>query len=301
MHEDFEKQCLVVFMSSNVERGIRQYSREARDWLSSSSKWPIAMTGACSSLTMQGDEQVLTEDKKNKAVQPLGAILQTRCSSRQNDLKLQEGTEAIQFLTAIIYMYIYPVLKRQDCPCMVERGYDGMELCLSFCVLTMAESREELGSSIGLPTRLTVCTVPNPCSYNPSFWKGPACKAIIIDLQGETARETIGSPWRCAYGVSKLCVLSNETVGFQKNIVLISIRNQPRLLCLHIWSLAADGIWGGYGTFRRCILGGGNASLGVGCERWSDYTSRAFHPLPPCGWRCDHLASCYALLLSTLS
>ena len=68
MHEDFEKQCLVVFMSSNVKRVIRLYSQEARDWLSSSSKWAIAMSGACSSLTTQGDGQVLTEDKKSKAV-----------------------------------------------------------------------------------------------------------------------------------------------------------------------------------------------------------------------------------------
>lgn len=152
--------------------------------------------------------------------------------------------------------------KRQDSPCLVERGCDGTELCLSFRVPTMAESREELGSSVGLPTRLTVCILSSPCSCNPSFWKGPACKASISGLQGETARVTIGSPWRCAYGVSESCVLSSETVGFPKNIALISIRNQPRLLCLHIWSLAADGFWRGYGTFRRCILDGGNASLG---------------------------------------
>ena len=46
--------------------------------------------------------------------------------------------------------------KRQDCHCLVERGCEGTELCLSFCVPTMAESREELGSSVGLSTRLTV-------------------------------------------------------------------------------------------------------------------------------------------------
>lgn len=105
--------------------------------------------------------------------------------------------------------------KRQDCPCLVERGWDGMELCLSFRVPTMAESREELGSSVGLSTHLTVCTVPSPCSCNPSFWKGPACKDNVSDLQGETARATIGSPWRCVYGVYESCVLSNETVGFK--------------------------------------------------------------------------------------
>ena len=130
MHEDVGKQCLVVFMSSNVKRVIILYSREARDWFSSSPKWAIAMSGSCSSLTTQGDGQVLTEDKSKAIPPPQETILQTRCSSRQNDLKLQDGTEAI---TAIIYM-LYMYIHLYGCTHRLVKGFWVVNKALTFLI-----------------------------------------------------------------------------------------------------------------------------------------------------------------------
>lgn len=81
--------------------------------------------------------------------------------------------------------------------------------------LFMSPQGQNQGKSWGPPSGFPHASLSALCQAHGLIIL-PSGKDLLAKLQGETARATIGSPWTCAYGVSKLCVLSNETVGFQK-------------------------------------------------------------------------------------
>lgn len=83
--------------------------------------------------------------------------------------------------------------ERQGCP-GGDKGC-GSRVAVHLLTSPQRQKQEELGASAGLPTCLTACTVPSPCSFIPSFWKGLACKPNISDNQGNCW----SLPWDVAY------------------------------------------------------------------------------------------------------